>query len=180
MSDKKRSAKRSGRNAFGRGRTLPAGPLRRTDESADRGASQTTAARRKQAGRVAEEVERVASTYRQRVFEIVRSIPAGRVMTYGQIATLLGEGYTARTVGFVMHTADDAVPWHRVINAQGSCSTTRVMLPPDKQQRMLEAEGIEFDARGRCVLARYLWHPEAREQQTRSKSSKNGEVPCGV
>ena len=67
--------------------------------------------------------------YRERVFEIVRRIPAGRVMTYGQLAEILGEGYTARTVGFVMHAADETVPWQRVINAQGACSTGRVIAP---------------------------------------------------
>lgn len=101
-----------------------------------------------------------APDYRARVFRIVRRIPSGRVMTYGQIADILGEGYTARTVGFVMHSADDTVPWQRVINAQGACSTGRVVLPPDLQQRMLEAEGVRFDARGRCDLARYRWTPE--------------------
>ena len=101
--------------------------------------------------------------YRGRVFEIVRRIPAGRVMTYGQLADLLGEGYTARTVGFVMHSADETVPWQRVINAQGACSTGRVVLPPDLQQRMLESEGVLFDARGRCDLGRYRWTPEEYE-----------------
>lgn len=98
--------------------------------------------------------------YRARVFDIVRRIPEGRVMTYGQLAELLGEGYTARTVGFVMHTADETVPWQRVINAQGACSTGRVILPPDKQQRLLEAEGVVFNERGRCDLGRYRWTPE--------------------
>ena len=51
-------------------------------------------------------------SYRERVYEIVRRIPHGRVMTYGQIADILGEGYTPRTVGFVMHAADEeTVPW---------------------------------------------------------------------
>ena len=98
--------------------------------------------------------------YNERVFEIVRRIPAGHVMTYGQLAEILGEGYTARTVGFVMNKADESVPWHRVINAQGACSTGRVLLPMNKQQRMLEAEGVEFNARERCDLGRYRWTPE--------------------
>ena len=101
--------------------------------------------------------------YRERVYEIVQRIPPGRVMTYGQLAEILGEGYTARTVGFVMHSAEEDVPWQRVINAQGKCSTGRVVLPPDKQQRLLEAEGVEFDARGRCDLERYRWTPEEYE-----------------
>jgi methylated-DNA-protein-cysteine methyltransferase-like protein len=98
--------------------------------------------------------------YRERVFRIVRMIPAGRVMTYGQIAEILGEGYTPRTVGFVMHSSNDKTPWHRVINAQGGCSTRGLVLPHDKQQRMLEAEGISFDKRGRCNLQEYVWIPE--------------------
>jgi methylated-DNA-protein-cysteine methyltransferase-like protein len=98
--------------------------------------------------------------YRERVFRIVRMIPAGRVMTYGQIAEILGDGYTPRTVGFVMHSSNDKTPWHRVINAQGGCSTRGLVLPHDKQQRMLEAEGISFDKRGRCNLQEYVWIPE--------------------
>jgi methylated-DNA-protein-cysteine methyltransferase-like protein len=97
--------------------------------------------------------------YRERVYRIVRKIPRGRVMTYGQIAYTLGEGYTPRTVGFVMHGADEKkTPWHRVINSQGRCSTGRVVLPADKQQRLLEREGVKFDASGRCDLETFIWH----------------------
>ncbi len=101
--------------------------------------------------------------YRERVFEIVRRIPEARVMTYGQLAEILGEGYTARTVGFVMHSADESVPWQRVINAQGACSTGRVIVPPDLQQRMLESEGVVFTETGRCDLSRYRRTPEEYE-----------------
>lgn len=77
-------------------------------------------------------------------------------MTYGQIANMLGEGYTPRTVGYVMHASgEENVPWQRVINSQGACSTGRIILPTDMQQRMLEAEGIRFDVRGRCDLNEY-------------------------
>ena len=108
--------------------------------------------------------------YRKRVFDLVRKIPRGRVMTYGQIAELLGDGYTPRTVGFVMHGSDNKTPWHRVINSQGACSTGRVVLPHDKQQRMLQAEGIKFNARGRCDLQTYLWIPdEPKQRRPRSK-----------
>jgi methylated-DNA-protein-cysteine methyltransferase related protein len=105
--------------------------------------------------------------YRERVFKLVRRIPSGTVMTYGQIAAILGEGYTPRTVGFVMHSADDACPWHRVINSQGACSTGRILLPEDKQQRMLEREGINFDERRRCDLRSYLWSPRVTPTRPR-------------
>ncbi len=110
--------------------------------------------------------------YRQRVFRIVRAIPRGHVMTYGQIAEILGEGYTPRTVGFVMHAANDKTPWHRVVNAQGGCSTRGIVLPHDKQQRMLEAEGVIFSDRGRCALQDYLWIPSDRSGQRMARSKK--------
>ena len=104
------------------------------------------------------------SGYRDKVFQLVHRIPKGRVMTYGQIAELLGDGYTPRTVGFVMHGSGDSVPWHRVVNARGACSTWGIVLPHDKQQRMLEAEGIQFDVQGRCNLETYLWIPKAKSK----------------
>jgi methylated-DNA-protein-cysteine methyltransferase-like protein len=83
-------------------------------------------------------------------------------MTYGQIAELLGDGYTPRTVGFCMHNCDDKTPWHRVINAQGGCSTGNVVLPHDKQQLMLEAEAVKFNQQGRCDLQTYIWIPRGK------------------
>jgi methylated-DNA-protein-cysteine methyltransferase-like protein len=110
--------------------------------------------------------------YRERVYEIVRRIPRGRIMTYGQIACMLGEGYTPRTVGFVMHGADESnTPWHRVINSQGRCSTARVVLPSDKQQRMLEREGVRFDTTGRCNLETFIWNPD-QEKIEKAEAAK--------
>lgn len=102
--------------------------------------------------------------YRRRVYEIVNQIPVGRVMTYGQIAEILGAGYTPRTVGFVMHGADtENVPWQRVINSQGACSTGRMTVPVNLQQNILESEGVQFDAKSRCDLKVYRWSPEGVE-----------------
>ena len=110
--------------------------------------------------------------YRERVYEIVRTIPMGRVMTYGQIAGILGEGYTPRTVGFVMHGADTKeTPWQRVINAQGACSTGRMTVPVNLQQQILEAEGIKFDAKGRCDLKIYQWSPEGFDKEDEEQPS---------
>lgn len=102
--------------------------------------------------------------YQAKVYEIVRQIPRGRVMTYGQIAGILGDGYTPRTVGYVMHAADsEGVPWQRVINSQGKCSTGRLTIPVNLQQDMLEQEGVEFNASGKCDLRRFEWWPAGTE-----------------
>ena len=104
-------------------------------------------------------------TYRERVYEIVRRIPAGQIMTYGQIAIILGEGYTARTVGYVMHGADtEDVPWQRVINSEGKCSTGRLTIPINLQQELLEAEGVIFNS-GKCDLDKFRWFPEGFEPE---------------
>lgn len=101
--------------------------------------------------------------YRERVYKIVRAIPPGRVMTYGQLAAILGEGYTPRTVGYAMHGAGKDVPWQRVINSQGKCSTGRLTIPVNLQQELLEAEGVEFSSAGKCDLGEYLWFPDGSE-----------------
>jgi methylated-DNA-protein-cysteine methyltransferase related protein len=98
--------------------------------------------------------------YRERVFEIVRQIPAGKVMTYGQLAIVLGDGYTARTVGYVMHGSDEGVPWQRVINSQGKCSTGRLTIPMNLQQELLVAEGVVFSDAGKCDLKKFQWFPD--------------------
>jgi methylated-DNA-protein-cysteine methyltransferase-like protein len=100
------------------------------------------------------------ASYREPVYDLVRRIPKGKVMTYGSVAVVLGDGYTPRTVGYVMHGSPDGVPWQRVINSQGKCSTGRLTLPGNLQQEMLEKEGVEFSKAGKCDLRVYQWWPE--------------------
>jgi len=72
-----------------------------------------------------------------------------------------------------MHGADEKkTPWHRVINSQGRCSTGGVVLPADKQQRMLEAEGVKFTTAGSCDLETFTWHPQ--ETKIEKKETAKG------
>lgn len=116
-------------------------------------------------------------SYRERAYELVLRIPAGRVMSYGLVARVLGVGYDARAIGNIMYaTPDDGrnIPWHRVINSQGGCSTAGVTSPPDLQQRLLETEGIVFNDKGRCDIEKYLWMPP--ECEAESKATNQGSL----
>ena len=68
-----------------------------------------------------------ADTFYEAVYRIVRDIPRGRVMTYGQIATILGAPRAARAVGYALRASGKRsdVPWQRVINFRGGISTDR-------------------------------------------------------
>lgn len=96
-----------------------------------------------------------------RIYAVVRRIPEGRVATYGQVAALAGLPRHARLVGYALHAlpTGTAVPWHRVVNAQGRISLGRGQAGGDLVQRQrLEREGVEF-AGGRISLARFAWKP---------------------
>ncbi len=91
------------------------------------------------------------------VYEIVRQIPAGRVITYGHIARLLGLPGYARHVGraLAQAPAGEGVPCHRVVSGRGQTA------PGWTQQRaLLEAEGVRFRANGCADLACSGWREE--------------------
>ena len=102
------------------------------------------------------------------VYVLVRKIPAGRVMTYGQIATLLENRLSPRAVGWAMNGCPDDVPWQRVVNAKGGCSTDRLPdAPLGLQRHLLETEGVEFRDNDTLDLELYRWIPRARRGSTR-------------
>lgn len=106
--------------------------------------------------------------FREQVYEIVREIPPGRVMTYGDIAHLLPppsgmrpESYQAvgpRWVGYAMAECPADLPWHRVVNARGKISP-RSESDWRIQLHLLQMEGVEFDPNQRLDLTRYRWRP---------------------
>ena len=78
------------------------------------------------------------------VYEVVRLVPHGRVTSYGAIARYLGTGISARMVGWAMNSAhgEDSVPAHRVVNRDGVLTGKHHFGPPDRMQKLLEAEGL--------------------------------------
>jgi methylated-DNA-protein-cysteine methyltransferase related protein len=105
----------------------------------------------------------------QRIYALVRRIPAGRVATYGQVAELAGIPGRARQVGYAMHALPrgTTVPWHRVINAKGEVSRRRRPGEELSQRMLLEEEGVGFDLRGRVAMARVQWRPGVRSRGAR-------------
>ena len=98
--------------------------------------------------------------FRARVLEVVRAIPPGRVVTYGQVALWAGSPRAARQVGgvlFGLRDADGDVPWQRVVNARGGISTIKVGAG-ELQVALLRSEGVEVGADG-IDLARFRWDP---------------------
>lgn len=100
-------------------------------------------------------------SFSQRAVEIIRNIPAGKVMTYGQIAALAGSPRGARQVVRVLHSMSKKykLPWHRVINAKGEIGFTDEEMF-NVQRLSLENEGVEFINEYRIDLGRYQFYPE--------------------
>jgi methylated-DNA-protein-cysteine methyltransferase-like protein len=104
----------------------------------------------------------------QRIYAVVARIPLGTVATYGQVAALAGLAGHARQVGYALHALPEGaeVPWQRVINARGEVSRRAEPGWEGLQRSMLEAEGVEFDARGRVDLRRFRWEPAAAARRS--------------
>lgn len=104
----------------------------------------------------------VPSNY-QLIYATVRSIPKGRVATYGQVAELAGLPRQARLVGYALNVlpAGSTVPWHRVVNAQGRISLRSAGEGHDqRQRRRLEREGVHFNLQGHIDLGKFRWRPK--------------------
>lgn len=100
----------------------------------------------------------------EEVYEIVRLIPPGRVMSYGQIAALCSRPLTPRAVGWALHDCPDGLPWQRVVNAAGRCSTDAVEGgTPGRQRALLEAEGVEFSPAGALDMARFRFEIDVHD-----------------
>lgn len=101
------------------------------------------------------------AAYYQTVWDIVRQVPAGQVVTFGQIAVMIpvpegiepdvyqriGPRWVGNAMNAVTFRDEPTVPWHRVINSKGGISLEEGSTPATRQRTRLEAEGVRFDSK---------------------------------
>lgn len=115
------------------------------------------------------------------IYEFVRTVPAGKVVTYGQVADCVkGISVTARQVGAAMHTVPDGVPWQRVVGAGGTLPIhKRSPELAQRQRELLESEGVPFVANHppRIDMMQAQWQtPSKKESLSGSLFADNEET----
>lgn len=98
----------------------------------------------------------------ERVYEVVRLIPQGKVTSYGAIAAYLGSGQSSRMVGWAMnnaHTLEEYVPAHRVVNRNGLLTGKHHFGTSSTMQELLEAEGIRVVEDQIIDFEKHFWNP---------------------
>jgi methylated-DNA-protein-cysteine methyltransferase-like protein len=105
----------------------------------------------------------MATEFSTQVIQLIRSIPEGKVATYGQIAQLAGKPQGSRGVAWLLNSSSNAhkLPWYRVLNSKG-----RISFPPGsasykKQKGLLQAEGVVF-VDGQIDLKKFGWKRKPR------------------
>lgn len=95
----------------------------------------------------------------EKIYEVVSRIPKGKVATYGLVARMAGNPRWSRVVGYALHNnpAPGVIPCHRVVNREGKVAESFAFGGSDIQRKMLEDEGIVFEADGHIDLEKYLW-----------------------
>lgn len=103
----------------------------------------------------------VEITFFERVYQVVREIPMGRVTSYGAIAQYLGTSISARTVGWAMNAShnDDTIPAHRVVNRNGILTGKHHFGGSDIMKKLLENEGIKIKENQIKNFDYHFWNP---------------------
>lgn len=106
---------------------------------------------------------RVDEAFKQRVYEIVATIPKGKVMSYGQIAALAGAAWAAWEVGQIAHTGPSGLPWQRVVNKNGGLARG---YPGgfEGHKKALAADGVSVNDEFQVDIQELQWQPPAPGQ----------------
>lgn len=93
----------------------------------------------------------------EKIYEVVKNIPEGRVATYGQVAFLAGNPRWSRVVGYALHNNPEpnVIPCHRVVNREGRLAPSFAFGGDEIQRQLLESEGVTFEPDGRVDLKKY-------------------------
>jgi len=108
------------------------------------------------------------SDFYEKVYEVVRKIPRGRVCTYGDIAEYIGSKGSARTVGYAMnnaHSISKYVPAHRVVNRNGMLTGKHHFGSSNTMQELLESEGITIINDQIQQFEKVRWFPKKKKPQ---------------
>lgn len=91
----------------------------------------------------------------------MKSIPEGKVMSYGQVARTAGSPRSARQVARILHSMSEkqGIPWHRIVNAKGEIAI-KDGEGRFTQRQLLEEEGLCFEEEGKVSLSRYQHFPD--------------------
>ena len=103
----------------------------------------------------------MASGFFEKVYQIVRIIPEGKVTTYGHIARFLGESRSARVVGYAMNAShnDSSIPAHRVVNRSGVLTGKHFFAGSTLMKDLLESEGVKVIEDQIQSFESHLWDP---------------------
>lgn len=96
------------------------------------------------------------------IYDVVRSVPKGRVTSYGAVAAAIGAKSGARVVGYAMNASfgvKPKVPAHRVVNRNGMLTGKHHFSPPEKMQQLLEKEGIKIMDDKVVGFDKLFWDP---------------------
>lgn len=104
-------------------------------------------------------------TFTERALKIIKQIPPGKIMTYGQVAATAGSPRGARQVTRILHSmsAKHDLPWHRIVNVKG-----QIVLQNEEarffQRKTLQEEGVEVSKEGLIDLLEFRFHPTTEEK----------------
>lgn len=99
-----------------------------------------------------------------KVIKAIKSIPKGRVATYGQIARIAGKEHAARGVSWILHSCSKSykLPWQRVLNSKGEISFPKLTLNYVRQKNLLKSEGVVFTEGDKINMTKFQWGKRKR------------------
>ncbi len=112
--------------------------------------------------------------FTQEIIRIIKSIPKGKVLTYGLVAELAGDPRAARQISWTLHALSEKydLPWHRIVNSKGTIANPSLE-GKEHQKSLLEQEGIKVSDRYEIDLRQYLWEVDWQDLEHQAESKKD-------